>query len=135
MGGSVEACAAAGPPHPAKVAINGFEPEHRQKAVWKLLEAGRECGAVFCINDQSPSGAIGTAGSFGLDGSRDLADTRRDDIPIAAHLVPPLTTVRQLMHELASDLPRCSLSGSRAQRFPACPADRPDTRQTWRVRS
>ncbi|HEX2368212.1 MAG TPA: LacI family DNA-binding transcriptional regulator [Acidimicrobiia bacterium] len=100
--GLVEACAAAGLPRPATVATDGFEPEHGHKALLRELEAGTEFDAVFCVNDQVASGAIRAAGSFGLEVPRDLAVTGWDDIPIAAHLVPPLTTVRQPMRELGA---------------------------------
>ena len=67
---------------------------------WQALEAGTEFDAVFCVNDQIASGAIRAAATFGLEVPGDLAITGWDDIPIAAHLVPPLTTVRQPMGQL-----------------------------------
>ena len=90
--GLVETCATAGMPRPATVSTEGFEPEHGHKALLRELEAGTEFDAVFCVNDQVASGAIRAADSFGLDFPGDLAVTGWDDIPIAAHLVPPLTT-------------------------------------------
>ena len=67
-------------------------------------EAGREIAArddvtaVFCANDQMALGllrALHEAGRGGAGGDRGVSVVGFDDIPEAAYLIPPLTTVRQ----------------------------------------
>jgi LacI family transcriptional regulator len=78
----------------------GFrETEGREAA--RLLLSGRTLPtAIVAANDELALGAMGAARAAGLHVPDDLAITGWDDIPVARHLAPPLTTVRQPMEEL-----------------------------------
>src|SRR5713101_802971 len=68
-----------------------------------LLDAGaRLPRAILCANDQTALGVIHALGQRGIKVPQDVAITGFDDVPVARHLHPPLTTVRQPMHELGA---------------------------------
>lgn len=91
------------------------------KAVTALLTAGvRMPRAIACANDQTALGVIYALAEHGLEVPRDVAVTGFDDIPVARHLHPPLTTGRQPIWQLgatAFDVLFSLLSGER----PAAP--------------
>jgi len=55
----------------------------------------RELTAVFCANDQMALGLLRALSEAGLQVPGDVSVVGFDDIPEAAYLIPPLTTVRQ----------------------------------------
>ena len=61
-------------------------------------EAMRPTVIIAC-NDWMASGAINAARELGLTVGRDVAVTGFDDVPLARHVVPQLTTVRQPAYE------------------------------------
>ena len=68
-----------------------------------LLEAGKKLPqAILCANDQTALGVIHALGQRGIRVPQDVAITGFDDVPVARHLHPPLTTVRQPMQELGA---------------------------------
>ncbi len=68
-----------------------------------LLDAGKKLPrAVICANDQTALGAIHALARHGLRVPHDVAVTGFDDVPVARHLHPPLTTIRQPMQELGA---------------------------------
>ncbi len=82
--------------------------------------------AVFCGNDQMALGLIHALGLRGVEVPRDLSVIGFDDIPEAAHMMPPLTTVRQDFHavgELAVALLVAALSGEELPDTTPLPAE------------
>jgi LacI family transcriptional regulator len=69
--------------------------------VASLLGAGRKLPrAILCANDQTALGVIHALAQRGIRVPQDVAITGFDDVPVARHLHPPLTTIRQPMQEL-----------------------------------
>jgi len=60
----------------------------------RLLDLMPRPTAIFSSNDEMAAGVIHAARQRGLDVPRDLSVVGFDDTPIAAHVWPPLTTVR-----------------------------------------
>jgi len=60
----------------------------------------RDATAYFCSNDHMALGLMHAARELGLDVPGDVSIVGYDDVPEAAHLWPPLTTVRQDFAEL-----------------------------------
>ncbi len=56
--------------------------------------------AIFVGNDQMAYGLLSTAEQYGVRIPEDIAVVGFDDIPISAHMNPPLTTVRQPFIEM-----------------------------------
>ena len=56
--------------------------------------------AVFCYNDMTAIGLISMARRENLSVPKDLAVVGFDDIPLAAHIYPPLTTVAQPQRDM-----------------------------------
>jgi LacI family transcriptional regulator len=54
----------------------------------------------MCANDQSAIGVLHALAQHGFDVPGQVAVTGFDDIPVARHLRPPLTTVRQPIQDL-----------------------------------
>jgi LacI family transcriptional regulator len=71
--------------------------------VTSLVDAGRKLPrAILCANDQTALGVIHALAQRGIKVPQDVAVTGFDDVPVARHLHPPLTTVRQPMQELGA---------------------------------
>jgi LacI family transcriptional regulator len=58
--------------------------------------------AILCANDQTALGVIHALAQRGIKVPQDVAITGFDDVPVARHLHPPLTTIRQPMKELGA---------------------------------
>lgn len=67
----------------------------------RLLENSRPPTAVFCANDDMAAGVMNIAHERGLSIPADLSVSGFDDVPLAQQTWPPLTTVRQPLHELS----------------------------------
>lgn len=63
-------------------------------AAERLLDLTPRPTAIFSCNDEMAAGVIHAAAQRGLAVPRDLSIVGFDDTPIAAHVWPPLTTVR-----------------------------------------
>jgi LacI family transcriptional regulator len=73
------------------------------KVINSLLDAGRDLPrAIVCANDQTALGAMHALAQRGIKVPDDVAVTGFDDVPVARHMHPPLTTIRQPMQELGA---------------------------------
>jgi DNA-binding LacI/PurR family transcriptional regulator len=87
----------------------GFEPVVVPAGAWTAdsgyraglgLRGRRGLSAVFCGNDHIALGLVHAFAEAGLDVPGDVSVVGFDDVPEAAHFLPPLTTVRQDFPEL-----------------------------------
>lgn len=78
-----------------------WTPASGYRATTKLLEAGRPFTGLLVANDQMALGALRALHENGFSLPRDVSVVGFDDIPEAAFLEPPLTTVRQDFGALA----------------------------------
>jgi LacI family transcriptional regulator, galactose operon repressor len=71
--------------------------------VGRLLSEGVSLPRVIvCANDQTALGVMHALAQYGIDVPGEIAVTGFDDIPVARHLRPQLTTVRQPIAELGA---------------------------------
>lgn len=70
------------------------------QAMERLLRASPPPDAVFVASDSMALGALRAVRAAGLKVPEDVALVGFDDIPLAASAEPPLTTVRQPIHQL-----------------------------------
>ncbi len=77
------------------VAYGDFYVESGRRAMADLLSLDEPPTAVFAASDMMALGAIRAAGDAGLSVPADVSVIGFDDIQLADHMNPPLTTVRQ----------------------------------------
>lgn len=68
----------------------------------KLLDQSEKPTAIVCCNDLMAFGAMSAIQSRGLIVGRDVAVTGFDNIPMAQHSHPPLTTLTQPIYQIGS---------------------------------
>ena len=107
LAGFSDVFAAAGfPIAPELISPGDFTFECGMHAVNKLLASGIAFDAVFAHNDLSAAGAIKAVHEAGLTVPGDVAVVGFDDIPMAAHTDPPLTTVHQPLRQMGETAAR-----------------------------
>ncbi len=82
------------------VRIGSFTPESGFRAMSSMLQDQKKPSAVFIASDVVAIGAIEAIHQCGLRIPEDVALVGFDDIPWAAYLNPPLTTIRVPAHAL-----------------------------------
>ncbi|NGN68965.1 LacI family transcriptional regulator [Streptomyces sp. A7024] len=99
---------AAGP-----VAIGDFTEDGGRRAMRDLLDQRRESGAppdaVFAASDLMAAGALQVLRAAGLRVPGDVAVVGFEDSPVARHMDPPLTSVRQPTEEMGRAMVRLLL--------------------------
>jgi DNA-binding LacI/PurR family transcriptional regulator len=71
-----------------------------ERALHTLTDPAPMATAVFCYNDLTAIGLISSARQAGLSVPHDLAVVGFDDIPLAAHVYPRLTTIAQPQRDM-----------------------------------
>jgi LacI family transcriptional regulator len=84
----------------ALIVAGDFTQKRGFDATCALLALDRPPTAIFAGNDLSAIGAIGAIREAGLRVPEDISVVGFDDIPAAAQIYPPLTTIRQPMHQM-----------------------------------
>ncbi|MER5352498.1 LacI family DNA-binding transcriptional regulator [Kitasatospora sp. NPDC002551] len=101
LAGYREGLAAAGlPVDELLVATGDFTEEGGRRAMTALLERRPDLDAVFAASDVTAVGARAALRAHGLAVPGDVALVGVDDSPMARHLDPPLTSVRQPIEEM-----------------------------------
>ena len=85
---------------PSWIKIGCFSPESGFQAMHSLLSKQRRPTAVFVASDVVAMGAMEAIRQYGLRIPEDIALVGFDNIPWAAYLNPPLTTIRVPAHAL-----------------------------------
>ena len=83
-----------------RVVYGDFSEETAYRESARLFQGGERPTAVFCSDDYMAIGVMRRIHESGLRVPEDIAVVGFDDIEMAAHLQPTLTTVRQQMVEL-----------------------------------
>ncbi|MFI9330954.1 LacI family DNA-binding transcriptional regulator [Kitasatospora sp. NPDC052868] len=101
LAGYRQGLAAAGlPVDEGLVAAGDFTEEGGRRAMRELLDRRPDLDAVFAASDLMAVGALAVLRARGLDVPGDVALVGVDDSPVARHLDPPLTTVRQPIEQM-----------------------------------
>ncbi len=79
-----------------------FSLQSGQDAARRILAMTDRPTAVFCASDMVAIGLISTLSNSGLRVPEDISVVGFDDIEIAEHAIPPLTTIRQNRRELGT---------------------------------
>lgn len=89
-------------PDPTLVVLAGQLREDGDAATERLLAGGADVTAVFCVNDMTAFGAIDAPKRHGRRVPEDVSVTGYDDILLARHGSPPLSTVRLPWYEMSA---------------------------------
>lgn len=92
------------------IAEGDFTEASGRLAVERALATGTLFDSVFAHNDLSAVGALRALRAAGRTVPDDIAVVGFDDIPMAQHTEPPLTTVRQPMREMGETAARMLLA-------------------------
>ena len=94
-----------------------FDFESGKQAAKKMLQVKQPPSAIVASNDDMAAGVMFAARDMGIEIPAQLSVVGFDDTPVASHLWPPLTTVRQpitSMAETATSLLIAKLQGEAA---------------------
>jgi LacI family transcriptional regulator len=103
LSGYLEALEAAGiPEDPALIVEGGFDPASGRTAMADLLHRRGDLTAAFVASDMVAFGALRALREAGRAIPGDVSVVGFDDIPLARHFDPPLTTIRIPARELGA---------------------------------
>jgi LacI family transcriptional regulator len=85
---------------PRLIVAGNYVEEGGIKAVNHLLDSGADFSAIFCANDQTLWGARLALHQRGLSVPNDVSLVGFDDLQQSMYMTPPVTTVRQPIHEM-----------------------------------
>lgn len=105
LAGFADVLAEAGHPlDPALVVPSRFDVAGGRAATEHLLATpGERPTALFVVNDFAAIGALGALRAAGLTAGRDVAVLGYNDIPLAAELPLPLSSIRSPLHEMGRE--------------------------------
>ncbi|MFF1648949.1 LacI family DNA-binding transcriptional regulator [Streptomyces sp. NPDC058240] len=96
---------------PTDLVVHGdFTERSGRLAVEQLIASGAEFDSVFAHNDISAAGVLRALRAAGRSVPDDIAVVGFDDIPMAEHTEPPLTTVRQPTRRMGETAARMLLA-------------------------
>jgi LacI family transcriptional regulator len=111
LAGFADAYAEGGHPIPPHQVLPGdFTVAGGAAAIRQAVESGVDFDAVFAHNDLSAHGAMGALSEMGRRIPQDVAVVGFDDIALAAHTQPPLSTVHQPLREMGAAAARTLLA-------------------------
>lgn len=100
--GFADAMAHAGDESQALVLPGDFSEESGADAARVLMQGGMAVDAIFAANDQMAVGCIAELVAGGRSVPGEIMVAGFDDIPLARHITPPLTTMQVKIDELGS---------------------------------
>lgn len=128
LDGFASACAEAGHPlTPDRIFPGDFTFACGHDGVRSAIESGVDFDAVFAHNDLSATGAMQALLDSGRRIPQDVAVVGFDDIPMAAHTQPPLSTVHQPLREMGEAAARTLLAHFEGTPLPNRPTVIPTT--------
>lgn len=114
-----QAMESAGLPHSRFIAYaDNFDEPGAERAMAELLDRVPELDAVYVACDTMAVAALRVLQQAGRRVPDDVAVVGNDDLGVAAHTAPPLTTVRQPVDEMAKALVRVLLARTRGESVP-----------------
>lgn len=106
-------------PDPRLKARGDYTFESGRVAGGELLDAAQRPTAIFASNDEMAAGVLHAARERGIAVPEDLSIVGFDDTAIAAHLWPPLTTVRWPIVEMAKSAAHKLIDPAKARDHPS----------------
>ncbi|MDE0933555.1 MAG: LacI family DNA-binding transcriptional regulator [Novosphingopyxis baekryungensis] len=107
------------PVSPERMASGKYTFESGLRAADRLLEVNPRPTAIFASNDEMAAGALHAARIRGLSVPEDLSIVGFDDTAIAAHIWPPLTTIRWPIISMARSAARKLINPEEADDAPS----------------
>ncbi len=95
LGGILEAAGSVDPPAQVTVVEADARVEGGERATEELLGRAPDVTAILCYNDLTAIGALRALRAGGRAVPGDISVVGYDDIPLAAYVEPPLTTIAQ----------------------------------------